>query len=142
MKTFIALLLLVSSTTINAQTWHTDINVAKKHAQELNKNIVLVFQGSDWCGPCIKLDREVWSTADFKAYAKKNFVLLKADFPKKKANRLSKEQQDKNDMLAEKYNQRGYFPMVAVLSPQGKVLGTTGYKKMTPTEYAKLLSSF
>lgn len=142
MKPFIVLLFLISTTAINAQTWHTDINVAKKHAQEQNKNIVLVFQGSDWCGPCIKLDREIWSTEDFKAYAKEHFVLLKADFPKKKANRLSKEQQDKNDMLAEKYNQRGYFPMVAVLSPQGKVVGTTGYKKMSPLEYAKLLSSF
>ena len=107
MKTVITLLILISCTALSAQTWHTDIDTAKNIAKEQNKNIVLVFQGSDWCGPCIKLDREIWSTEDFKAHAKKNFVLLKADFPKKKANRLSKEQQDKNDLLAEKYNQRG-----------------------------------
>ena len=68
--------------------------------------------------------------------------MLKADFPKKKANKLSKEQQDKNDLLAEKYNQNGYFPLVVVLDKTGKVLGTTGYKNITPAEYIKLLSSF
>lgn len=142
MKTLTTLLFLISLSVANAQIWNTDIATAKKTAQEQNRKIILVFQGSDWCAPCIKLEKEIWSSEEFKTYSNQHFVLLKADFPKKKANKLSKEQQDKNDLLAEKYNQNGYFPLVVVLDKTGKVLGTTGYKNLSPAEYIKLLSSF
>lgn len=135
-------LLISSSLFVNAQGWQTDFDEAKKMATENNRNIVLVFSGSDWCAPCIKLETEIWSTEEFKNYAKDNFVLLKADFPRKKANRLSDSQQEKNNQLAEKYNKQGYFPLVVVLDKNTIVLGTTGYEKMDPSEYIKLLSSF
>ncbi len=127
---------------MNAQDWETDFEKAKKLATEKDRNIVLVFSGSDWCAPCIKLETEIWSTEEFINYANENFVLLKADFPRKKKNRLTEEQQEKNNQLAEKYNTRGYFPLVVVLDKNEKVLGTTGYKKIEPSEYIKLLSSF
>ncbi len=126
----------------NAQEWLTDLEQAKTVAIEGNKKIVLVFQGSDWCAPCIKLDKEIWSTNEFKNYAKKHFVLLKADFPRKKKNKLEKTQQEKNNKLAEKYNTKGFFPFVVVLNSEGIVLGESSYKKISPTEYAKLLDSF
>ncbi len=126
----------------NAQKWFTDFQQAKKVAQEKNRHIILVFEGSDWCAPCKKLEKEIFSSDEFKNYSKEHFVLLKADFPKKKKNKLKKEQQEKNNQLAEKYNQQGFFPMVAVLNATGKVLGKTGYKKISPTAYIKLLSSF
>lgn len=142
MRTLITLLFTVSFFITNAQNWNTDFETAKKIAKEQNQNIVLVFQGSDWCAPCMKLEKEIWNSVEFQDYSKKHFVLLKADFPKKKSNQLSKEQQKKNDLLAEKYNQNGYFPLVLVLDKTGKILGTTGYKSLSPTEYVKLLSSF
>ncbi|NNJ89130.1 MAG: thioredoxin family protein [Eudoraea sp.] len=125
-----------------SQEWQTDLTTAQKLASVHDLPIVLVFQGSDWCAPCIKLDREIWSTDKFKAYARQHFVMLKADFPKKKANALTVEQQEKNNALAEKYNQNGYFPYVVVMNKDGEVLGTTSYKKMDPTEYISLLESF
>ncbi len=127
---------------IVAQEWNTDIGVAKSMASTLQQNIVLVFQGSDWCAPCIKLDKEVWSTEEFKTYAQDHFVMLQVDFPRRKKNKLSKEQEDHNNKLAEKYNQNGYFPFVVVLNKDGKVLGQTGYKKLSPTAYIELLTSF
>ena len=90
-----------------AQEWSTNFEESKRIATEKNQKIILVFQGSDWCAPCIKLDREVWSTDEFKAYANKKYVMLKADFPRKKKNALSKSQQDINNNLAEKYNKNG-----------------------------------
>ncbi len=78
----------------------------------------------------------------FKAYAKKHYVMLKADFPRKKKNRLTAEQQQMNNMLMEKYNNKGYFPYVVVLDKNGTFLGGTGYKKISPKEYIKLLDSF
>jgi len=126
----------------NAQEWLTNIETAKEVASKTNKHIVLVFQGSDWCAPCIKLEKEIWESEEFRTYAKKNFVLLKADFPRKKKNKLTKEQQLQNNQLMEKYNLKGYFPFVVILDNNGKALGNTGYKKTSPTEYIKLLASF
>lgn len=125
-----------------AQDWQTNIDTAKALAKKGNHNIVLVFQGSDWCAPCIKLDKEIWSTAKFKELAKNHFVMLQADFPKRKKNQLSDSQTAHNGKLAEKYNPNGYFPYVVVLSPEGKVLGSTGYEKSTPEDYFKKLTAF
>ncbi len=130
------------SITLSAQEWQTDFETAKELSSEENRPIILVFQGSDWCAPCIKLDREIWSTDEFKAYAKDNLVMLQADFPRKKKNALPDEQQQKNNQLAEKYNKQGYFPFVVVLDKEGKVLGEAGYEKTSPEAYIEKLESF
>ncbi len=135
-------LFLSTITSLNAQEWLTDFDQAKEIAREKKQNILLVFQGSDWCAPCIKLDKEIWSTGEFKNFAKEHFVMLQADFPRKKKNQLEKIQQEKNNTLAEIYNKQGFFPHVVVLDNKGAVLGRTGYKKISPAEYIKLLSSF
>jgi len=127
---------------VSAQKWTTDFEEAKLLASKTNNNIVLVFQGSDWCAPCIKLDREIWSSQEYQDLAKDHFVMLKADFPRKKANQLPENIQKQNAHLAEMYNKEGYFPMVVVLSQKGKVLGKIGYEKLTPTTYFKKLTSF
>jgi len=136
------ILFLLSTSAIFAQDWTTNFEEAKILASKKNQNIVLVFQGSDWCGPCIKLDHEIWSTDIFKEFSKSHFVMLKADFPRRKANQLDSEQIQENTLLAEKYNPAGYFPFVVVLNSDGKVLGETGYKKVTPTEYIVQLKAF
>ena len=141
-KIFFLLAVSLLSFTSQAQEWQTDLNAAEKIAKDQNKEILLVFQGSDWCAPCIKLDREVWSTEEFKSYAKEHYVLLKADFPKRSKNALSADQQAKNDKLAATYNQNGYFPFVLLLDKSGKVLGKTGYKSLSPKEYIQLINSF
>jgi thioredoxin-related protein len=144
MKRIIALLviLFISSSAAFAQEWHTDIDIAKKIASKESKPIILVFQGSDWCAPCIKLDRQVWSTAVFKKYARDSYVMLQADFPKRKKNALSESQTAANAKLAEAYNKNGIFPFVVVLDSEGKVLGETGYKKTSPENYIQEINAF
>ncbi|GAA4241144.1 hypothetical protein GCM10022292_06390 [Winogradskyella damuponensis] len=134
--------MIVGVNTASAQEWQTDFAVAKEIATKESKPIILVFQGSDWCGPCIKLDREIWSTDTFKAYANENYVMLKADFPKRKKNALSEAQTKANAQLAEIYNKQGFFPFVVVLDSNGKVLGENSYKKTTPENYIKELNAF
>lgn len=136
------LLLLINIAMVNAQDWHTDFSEAQEISANSNKPIILVFQGSDWCGPCIKLDREIWSTDEFKSYAKEHYVMLKADFPRKKSNKLSDEQTEANKILAEKYNKQGYFPFVVILNSKGEVLGETDYKKTTPKKYIEDIDAF
>jgi thioredoxin-related protein len=90
----------------------------------------------------MKLENEIWSTEEFKSYASTHYVMLKADFPKRSKNALSPEQQEKNNKLADTYNKNGYFPFVVLLDKSGKVLGTLGYKNVSPKEYLELIESF
>ncbi|WP_405572113.1 thioredoxin family protein [Winogradskyella sp. Asnod2-B02-A] len=140
-KFFIIAFLLVALQAYS-QNWQTDFETSKQLASDENKIIVLVFQGSDWCAPCIKLDREIWSTQEFKDLAEDKFIMLQADFPRRKNNKLSTEQQEHNNQLAEKYNKNGYFPFVVVLNAEGNQLGSLGYEKTTPTKYFEKIVSF
>ena len=142
MKSILSIVFICSVIVAHAQEWQTDFEQAKTLATKENREIIMVFQGSDWCAPCIKLDREIWSSEKFRSYAKDHFVMLQVDFPRKKANALTPEQQEKNNKLAETYNKQGFFPFVVVLDSHGHKLGETGYKKMAPDEYIKHLLSF
>lgn len=139
---FLIILFSFAMANVSAQEWLTNFEEAKEIASKNNQNIILVFQGSDWCGPCIKLDKEVWSTAEFQNLSKDHFVMLQADFPKRKKNMLSDDLQEHNNKLAAQYNPNGYFPFVVVLNPNGKVLGNLGYKKSTPELFFKKLTAF
>ncbi len=125
-----------------SQDWKTNLDLVKKEALSQNKPILLVFSGSDWCAPCIKLDKSIWQSAEFKEYAAANLVLERADFPKKKQNQLEADIKKQNEGLAEMYNKDGIFPLVVVLDSNGKVLGKTSYKSVSPKEYIELLKSF
>ncbi|XLS30311.1 thioredoxin family protein [Flavobacteriaceae bacterium M23B6Z8] len=119
MKIVSTILLIFFSLNAVAQEWHDEFTDAKQIAQQKKQPILLVFAGSDWCAPCIKLERKVWDSSAFIEFANENLVLLKADFPRKKINQLSDELQDQNRALAEKYNPQGYFPWVVLLDENG-----------------------
>lgn len=112
---------------------------ALKKASSEDKNIILVFAGSDWCAPCIKLDKEIFQSELFEN-EKKNWVFYKADFLKK--SKLAADVKKENNQLADKYNPEGYFPLVVVLNSTGKVLGKLGYAKDTPSTYIQKLNAF
>ena len=140
-KLFLGIILFVTSLGFS-QDWNYNFEEAKKLAAEQNKNIIIVFSGSDWCAPCIKLDKNIWQSEAFKKEAKDQWVLVKANFPRKKANELPKEQTEHNRKLAEKYNVEGSFPLVVVLDKNGKVLGKMGFKNVSPEEYIKMIHAF
>ena len=142
MKNSIIAVLLLFSISLTAQEWQIDMDLAQKQAKQEHKKIILVFQGSDWCAPCMKLDKEIWNSEVFQKYAKDHFVMLQADFPRKKKNKLAKEQKKKNGRLFEQYNKQGIFPFVVVLDSNKKVLKTAGYKKMTPAKYIEYLNNY
>ena len=136
-KILFGLLILLSNLGF-AQEWQYDFDKAKKTATAEDKPIIVVFSGSDWCAPCIKLDRNVWQSEAFKKEAS-NWILVRADFPRKKANELSKEQTEHNQKLAEKYNLEGSFPLVIVMDKNGKVIAKMGFKNVSPEEYIKMI---
>jgi thioredoxin-related protein len=141
MKYLVFFLVLLTATFGYSQNWSNNFEDAKVNAEKENKHILLVFSGSDWCGPCMKLDNVVWKSPEFQVEADKNWVIYKADFPKKKANQLSPELTESNNRLAEKYNKNGSFPLVLLLDKKGKVIGITGFKNVSAQEYIKLIHS-
>jgi thioredoxin-related protein len=139
MRKLVVLVTLTISNLVFSQNWQTNFDEAKKIALEQDKNIIIVFSGSDWCAPCIKLDKNIWQSESFKNEADKEWIMVKANFPRKKANELPKEQTEHNRKLAEKYNVEGSFPLVVVLDKNGKVLGKMGFKNVSPEEYIKMI---
>lgn len=142
MKKLYILFFIINSLALVSQDWLESYEESIIKSNQESKKIILVFQGSDWCGPCIKLTEEVWSSEYFIDYARKFFILLKADFPRKRKNYLSDDQKKANKILAERFNPNGYFPLIVVLDNKGKVLGKMGYEKKTPEQYIKTIESF
>jgi len=141
MKSVLATAAIILSTlgTAHAAEWGTDVPKAIAKAKAENKLVVLDFTGSDWCGWCIKLKREVFDTPEFEAYAAKNLVLVEVDFPRKKE--MSPELKAANQALAAKYGIKGY-PTIFVLEGSGMPVGKLGYMEGGPkpfiAELAKL----
>ncbi|MFT3910666.1 MAG: thioredoxin family protein [Ferruginibacter sp.] len=102
--------------------WLTNFDEAKKIAAEKNEYILLNFSGSDWCGPCIRMKTEIFESTAFKNYSEAHLVLLNADFPRYKKNKLSSEQLLHNEKLADKYDPLGKFPYTVLLNAKGDIV--------------------
>ncbi|OKS86264.1 thioredoxin family protein [Mucilaginibacter polytrichastri] len=117
-------------------TWLGDFNIAKTEAAKTHKLIVINFSGSDWCGPCIRLRKEILESSNFEVYAADHLLLVRADFPRQKKNLPGKEQVKLNEALAEKYNAEGKFPYTILVDENGKVLKAwDGYPDETPEQF-------
>jgi thioredoxin-related protein len=112
--------------------WQTDLPKAQAAAKAQKRMVLLDFTGSDWCGWCIKLHKEVFSTPEFAQYAGKSLVLVEVDFPRKKV--LNAEQKKANEALAAKYKIEGY-PTLIILDSEGRKLGELGYQPGGPKPF-------
>lgn len=121
MKILISLFLVLSMFTAHL-LWLTDFDQASAEATKSNKMILLNFSGSDWCGPCIRMEKDIFESAVFEDYAQKYLVLLRADFPRMKKNQLSGAQVKKNEALANKYDSQGKFPYTILMNAKGEIL--------------------
>ena len=144
MKSFVlAAVLLVAVATLKVaaaeSAWSTDFSAAQAQAKKENKLVLMNFTGSDWCGWCKKLHKEVFSTKEFGAYAKEKLVLVEVDFPngKKQTDALKKA----NEALQEKFKAEG-FPTIVVLNGEGKVAWRqVGYMPGGPEAWIAKLKS-
>ena len=142
MKTLTAIALTVSVLAVQAKTstpagWTDDYDAALKRAAAENKLVLADFSGSDWCGWCKKLDKEVFDTEEFRKGATNEYVLLMVDTPQDQ-ELLSEKAKIENPKLVEKYKVQG-FPTVLVLDANGEVVFQGGYEKGGPKKYLKML---
>ncbi|MFN4027560.1 MULTISPECIES: thioredoxin family protein [Flavobacterium] len=132
-KLILTLFLILGSLTINAQelTWQTDMNKAVEISKKTKKPLLLFFTGSDWCGWCIRLQKEVLKTPEFAKWAKDNVVLVELDFPRRAQQ--SAELVKQNMELQQALGVRGYPTVwfVNATKKDGKInleqIGSTGY---------------
>ena len=135
MKNLLAIVLIAFSLNAFAQQkpleWHTDVNKAITKSVETSKPLLLFFTGSDWCGWCKRLQKEVFFKSEFTVWANKNVILVEIDFPKR--TQLSTELQKQNRELQQLFAVRGY-PTIWFVSPEiegekvnFKRLGSQGY---------------
>ena len=126
--------ILVATLAHGAAEWQTDYEQALAAAKVARKCVLLDFTGSDWCPPCIEMNKVVFSKAAFLNYAQKNLILVEVDYPSRKS--LPEHLVKQNERLKRQYNVDGKgFPTVVLLSPDGKVLGELqGYGGEGPEE--------
>ncbi len=136
MKKILAIAFLaLASMSMQAQeglTWHTDMSKATDIAIKENKPLFLFFTGSDWCGWCMRLQKEVFKKPEFIEWAKESVVLVELDFPR--VNNQTEAVKNQNEQLQQQLDVRG-FPTVWFVNPtktaDSKVslnaLGSTGY---------------
>jgi thiol-disulfide isomerase/thioredoxin len=139
----IMMLTLIASASFTTIKWEPNLAIAKAKARAENKLVLLNFSGSDWCGPCIRLKKEILETAEFACVADTALFLVNADFPRLSKNKLDKARVSENEALAEKYNPDGEFPLTLLLDTDGKVLKKwPGLPKLTPVEFGQEIMRF
>lgn len=132
--TAIAALTLAASLNAAADsTWSTDLPAAQAQAKKEKKLVVMNFTGSDWCGWCKKLHKEVFSTKEWETFTKEKLVLVEVDFPN--AKKQTDAHKKANEALKDKYKADG-FPTIVVLNGEGKeVWRQVGYMPGGPSAW-------
>jgi thioredoxin-related protein len=126
MKKFLSLFAAVvfsAHVSLAAGGWTDNYEKAVAQAKAEKKLVLLDFTGSDWCGWCMKLDKEVFQKSDFKNFARENLVPVTVDFPHGK--KLSKKTADQNAKLKSEHGVSG-FPTIVLLNADGKVINKWG----------------
>jgi phage shock protein E len=118
-------------------TWLTDFEKAKGQAKAERKSILLFFHGSDWCPPCIQIQRQVLNSPEFARFARASLILVDVDFPEK--SQQSEELKRANLALKAKFNlspeRDEGFPTLVLLNDAGEtVFQETGYAGGGPAE--------
>jgi uncharacterized protein YyaL (SSP411 family) len=111
---------------------------AKQKAKLENKFILINFSGSDWCIPCISMQKEFFENSAFNKMADSMLIVIRADFPRKKKNMPAKEIMAQNELLADKYNPNGSFPFTLLIAPDEKIIKAWEGK---PDETAEVFSN-
>lgn len=119
--------------------WYADFDKAAEQARKEKKDLLVDFTGSDWCGWCKKLDKEVFSQPEFLEAAHKQYVLVALDFPHADDVKAKVPNPARNEELQAKYGVRG-FPTILLVTPDGDVFGQTGYQPGGAASYVEHLA--
>ena len=129
---------LASYVSQNQAEWLRSYDEAVELSKQSGKPILADFTGSNWCGYCVKLKKEVFETPQFKSWAAENVVLLELDYPR--PNLQADWIKSQNNMLRDRYQINSY-PSVLILNPDGSVIGSQGYKRGGPKPWIAVVNN-
>lgn len=119
--------------------WSTNFEESLAEARETGKFMMIFFTGSDWCPPCIALNKEVLSRKAFYDFAKEHLILVKVDEPEgyilEEAVRLQ------NERLNVIYRVFFSYPTVVLTDSEGMEIARTSYRIGGATRYVRHLKS-
>lgn len=122
---------------VASEGWTENVKQAMAQATKEGKDLLMDFTGSDWCGWCIKLDKEVFTQEPFATEAPKKFVLVKLDFPRRR--KMPAEVKKQNEQWKDKLGVGG-FPTIYLVDAKGRPYAKTGYRRGGPEAYMKHLT--
>ena len=120
-------LALTATSLLAGDGWMTNIDAAKKLSVKENKPLFVEFTGSDWCPPCMMMEKNVFSKDAFKSGAEKDFILVKIDIPNS-----DKKLKEKNQKVLEEYNVSG-VPTVVLFDAKGDE-----FSRFTASEFSSV----
>lgn len=106
--------------------WLNNYQTATIQQQKTGKLILMYFSGAGWDDYTQELDEQVMNTAAFQAWAEKNVIPLRVDYPPKDDTRQPKWEKTQNDQLHLKYN-ISKVPTFLFVDEAGDVLARVGY---------------
>lgn len=115
--------------------WTMDFDAAKELASEKKLPLLLNFTGSDWCGWCKLMDKNVFAQKPWQEFASSNVLLVTLDFPKDKSI-VPEKYVKRNEELKNQFSVRG-FPTYVILDTNGETkIGQLGAgREKTPDSF-------
>jgi thioredoxin-related protein len=98
--------------------WTQDWDAALAMAKVKDLPVLVNFTGSDWCGWCKIMDRDVFSKEDWGKFASSQLVMAHIDFPRNQ-ELVPAEYKERNDKLQERFKVEGY-PTFVLLDSDGQ----------------------
>jgi thioredoxin-related protein len=136
---FLILAVLAFTPYAQAQQLIHDPHLAFNTAATAEKNVLLIFSGSDWCIPCIRFEKKILTDTSFKLFASAKLIILEADFPQRK--KIPDSLRTAYEALAAKFNASGEFPHIVLLSPGGRLLATLPFSDQSATDFITAISA-
>lgn len=115
--------------------WFTNMDSAKTSIEDQERNILMVFSGSDWCRSCMQFKKDILEDQRFQEWGKDQVVILYLDFPARKKNRLNPEATAHNEALAERYNKSGVFPNIVLINGQEEIVSNLKFNNQSVDEF-------
>jgi thiol-disulfide isomerase/thioredoxin/cell division protein FtsL len=112
----------------NARGWTTNLESALALAKQNKKFVMAQFTGSDWCPPCIMMQKAVFSKSSFTRLVPKKFILVKIDVP-----RSNEAMSLKNSKVMKNYNVTG-VPTILLFGDDGKEFSRFGASQYPTVE--------
>lgn len=101
---------------------------------------LILFEGSDWCVNCMRLEKNVLSDTAFIEFLElQQIEIERIDFPQRK--KLDKKTQAYNASMAEKFDFKGIFPTIILVKAFSEEIIPLNYHDQNPRDFMQQIKS-